>query len=218
MNIAGNLARILQQLPPTTTLVAVTKNRALSEIEQLYQSGYKQFGENRVQDLVAKYNHLPKDIQWHLIGHLQTNKVKYITPFIHLIHSVDSLKLLQTIDKEAQKNQRVIACLLQFHVAKEETKFGLDWEEAIQLLRSSEYAGLTHVRLVGIMGMASNTDNQSQIAKEFQTLHRYFSDLKKEYFLHDAGFKEISMGMSSDYLLAVENGSTLVRVGSALFA
>ncbi|MBX7183177.1 MAG: YggS family pyridoxal phosphate-dependent enzyme [Bacteroidia bacterium] len=218
MNIAGNLAHILQQLPPTTTLVAVTKNRALAEVEQLYRCGYKQFGENRVQDLVEKYQLLPKDIQWHLIGHLQTNKVKYIAPFIHLIHSVDSLKLLQTIDKEARKNQRVIACLLQFHVAKEETKFGLDWEEATGLLGSLEYAGLTHVRLAGIMGMASNTDNQSQIAGEFQTLHKYFTDLKKEYFLHDAGFKEISMGMSSDYLLAVEHGSTLVRVGSALFA
>lgn len=217
MAIAENLKQILKEIDDKATLVAVTKNRPLEEIKALYSAGYRVFGENRVQDLVEKFELLPKDIQWHLIGHLQTNKVKYIAPFVRLIHSVDSLKLLQTIAKEGQKNNRIIPCLLQFHVAEEETKFGLDWEEAKLLLGSNEYQSLENVKVVGIMGMASNTDNQEQVAKEFETLSRFFQILKKDYFEKDEGFKELSMGMSGDYLLAIQKGSTMVRVGSALF-
>jgi hypothetical protein len=217
MAIAENLKQILKEIDDKATLVAVTKNRPLEEIKALYSAGYRVFGENRVQDLVEKFELLPKDIQWHLIGHLQTNKVKYIAPFVKLIHSVDSLKLLQTIAKEGQKNNRIIPCLLQFHVAEEETKFGLDWEEAKLLLGSNEYQSLENVKVVGIMGMASNTDNQEQVAKEFETLSRFFQILKKDYFEKDEGFKELSMGMSGDYLLAIQKGSTMVRVGSALF-
>ena len=217
MAIAENLKQILKEIDDKATLVAVTKNRPLEEIKALYSAGYRVFGENRVQDLVEKFQLLPKDIQWHLIGHLQTNKVKYIAPFVRLIHSVDSLKLLQTIAKEGQKNNRIIPCLLQFHVAEEETKFGLDWEEAKLLLGSNEYQILENVKVVGIMGMASNTDNEEQVAKEFETLSRFFQILKKDYFEKDEGFKELSMGMSGDYLLAIQKGSTMVRVGSALF-
>jgi PLP dependent protein len=217
MAIAENLKQILKEIDDKATLVAVTKNRPLEEIKALYSAGYRVFGENRVQDLVEKFELLPKDIQWHLIGHLQTNKVKYIAPFVKLIHSVDSLKLLQTIAKEGQKNNRIIPCLLQFHVAEEETKFGLDWEEAKLLLGSNEYQSLENVKVVGIMGMASNTDNEEQVAKEFETLSRFFQILKKDYFEKDEGFKELSMGMSGDYLLAIQKGSTMVRVGSALF-
>lgn len=217
MAIAENLKQILKEIDNKATLVAVTKNRPLEEIKTLYSAGYRVFGENRVQDLVEKFELLPKDIQWHLIGHLQTNKVKYIAPFVRLIHSVDSLKLLQTIAKEGRKNNRIISCLLQFYIAEEETKFGLDWEEAKLLLGSNEYQSLENVKVVGIMGMASNTDNQEQVAKEFETLSRFFQILKKDYFEKDEGFKELSMGMSGDYLLAIQKGSTMVRVGSALF-
>ena len=217
MAIADNLKQILSGIEHKATLIAVTKNRPLEELQELYQAGYRVFGENRVQDLVEKYEVLPKDIQWHLIGHLQTNKVKYIAPFVQLIHSVDSLKLLQTIDKEGRKNNRIIPCLLQFHVAEEETKFGLDWDETKHLLESNEYQFMENVKLVGIMGMASNTENQEQVAKEFETLSRFFQTLKKDYFEQEASFKELSMGMSGDYLLAIQKGSTMVRVGSALF-
>ena len=217
MAIADNLKHILSVIEDKATLIAVTKNRPLEELQELYQAGYRVFGENRVQDLVEKYEVLPKDIQWHLIGHLQSNKVKYIAPFVQLIHSVDSLKLLQTIDKEGRKNNRIIPCLMQFHVAAEETKFGLDWDEAKHLLESNEYKSMEYVKVVGIMGMASNTENQEQVAKEFETLSRFFQTLKKGYFEKEASFKELSMGMSGDYLLAIQKGSTMVRVGSALF-
>jgi len=217
MAIAENLKQILTELDDKAALVAVTKNRPLEEIKELYSAGYSIFGENRVQDLVEKFDVLPKDIQWHLIGHLQTNKVKYIAPFVQLIHSVDSLKLLLTIDKEGFKNNRVISCLLQFHVAEEETKFGLNWDEACLLLNSSEYKAMKNVQITGIMGMASNTENQEQVAKEFETLSQFFTTLKRDYFEKDANFKELSMGMSGDYQLAIQKGSTLVRVGSALF-
>lgn len=217
MAIAENLKQILTELDDKATLVAVTKNRPLEEIKELYSAGYSIFGENRVQDLVEKFDVLPKDIQWHLIGHLQTNKVKYIAPFVQLIHSVDSLKLLQTIDKEGFKNNRVISCLLQFHVAEEETKFGLNWDEACLLLNSSEYKAMKNVQIIGIMGMASNTENQEQVAKEFETLSQFFKTLKRDYFEKAANFMELSMGMSGDYQLAIQKGSTMVRVGSALF-
>ncbi|MND70647.1 hypothetical protein D3C80_621570 [compost metagenome] len=167
--------------------------------------------------MVDKYEHLPKDIEWHLIGHLQTNKVKYIAPFVNLIHSVDSLKLLQEINKQALKNNRVIDCLLQVYIADEETKFGLGYDELIELLRSEEFSTLKNVSIVGVMGIATNTNSQKQIKEEFYELSTLFNGLKTAFFRNNPTFKEISMGMSSDYLIAIEQGSTMIRVGSAIF-
>lgn len=199
------------------TLVAVSKTQPVERLMALYEQGQRIFGENRVQELTAKYEALPKDIEWHLIGHLQKNKVKYIAPFISLIHSVDSLELLVEINKQAQKNDRIIDCLLQFHVAQEETKFGLDREEAVQLLESPVFPTLQHVRLRGIMGMASFTDNTTQIRAEFNTLMSIYQDLKTRFFSQSPDFSIRSMGMSGDWELAAEAGSTMVRVGSLLF-
>jgi pyridoxal phosphate enzyme (YggS family) len=215
---AENLARIQSEIGEDVTLVAVTKNRPLEQVRELYDTGYRIFGENRVQDLVEKHQTFPKDVQWHLIGHLQTNKVKYIAPFVSLIHSVDSLKLLQQINKEAQKNNRIIPCLLQFYIASEETKFGLSLDEGKALLADASFVDLKNIVIVGVMGMASNAENTEQVKREFQHLKAIFKTLKQTFFQTDLGFKEISMGMSNDYLLAIEEGSTMVRVGSALFA
>lgn len=196
-------------------LVAVTKTQPESAILQLYNQGQRDFAENRVQALLERYERLPKDIRWHLIGHLQTNKVKYITPFVHCIHSIDSLRLLSEVDRQAQANGRVIDVLLQLKVAQEETKFGLSLADAIQLL---EQAGpLKGARITGIMGMASFTDDEAQVRAEFATLKSHFETLKTRFFAQDAAFKELSMGMSGDYPLALEAGSTLVRIGSLLF-
>lgn len=199
------------------TLLAVSKTKSNEEILKLYDLGQRDFGENKVQELVSKYKALPKDIQWHLIGHLQKNKVKYIAPFIAMIHSVDSLNLLQIIDKEAQKNQRVIPVLLQFFIAKEETKFGLTMEEAQDLLEDIKTNPLDHVKIRGVMGMASFTSDQMQIRSEFKKLHDIFKALKADYFKDKTYFDTLSMGMSSDYAIALEEGSTMVRIGSALF-
>ena len=182
-----------------------------------YNSGHKIFGENKVQDLVKKQEELPKDIEWHFIGHPQSNKVKFIAPFIHLIHGVDSLKLLKVINKEAQKNNRVVKCLLQFHIAEESTKFGLLIDEAKTILESEEFVAFNNVAIAGVMGMATNTDNINQIKKEFSTLKNIFNLLKNEYFSNSEIFTEISMGMSHDFKIAVEEGSTLIRVGSKIF-
>jgi len=218
MTIAQNIADINTQLQGTQAhLIAVTKTKPVSDLEQAYQAGCKVFGENKVQEMVSKWEVLPKDIQWHLIGHLQSNKVKYIAPFVSLIHSVDSFKLLQEINKQAVKNERVIDCLLQIYIAQEDTKFGLSEEEAIELLESPELKELQHIRLVGLMGMASNTDNQEQIRVEFKSLKQLFDRIAKTYQLPNTAWKEISMGMSGDFLIAAEEGSTLVRVGSAIF-
>lgn len=184
---------------------------------ELYQQGQRVFGENKVQEMVAKYEALPKDIDWHLIGHLQTNKVKYIAPFVGMIHSVDSLRLLQEIEKQAQKAGRVIDCLLQFHIAEEETKFGFDEQEARDLLGSPEYRAMTAVRLCGVMGMASFTDDVIRVREEFRHLRRIFQHLKTDFFAGAPWFKEISMGMSGDWSVAVEEGSTMVRIGSLIF-
>ncbi|RMG79359.1 MAG: YggS family pyridoxal phosphate-dependent enzyme [Bacteroidetes bacterium] len=212
------LAQILEELKPTqTTLVAVSKTQPPERILELYRQGQRIFGENRVQELVAKYEALPKDIQWHLIGHLQTNKVKYIAPFVQLIHSVDSLKLLSEINKQAQKNNRVIDCLLQFHIAEESTKFGLHLAEARALLESETYKNFQNIRLCGVMGMATFTDDKEQVRREFRSLKYIFDQLKKDYFAEMPAFKEISMGMSGDYKIAIEEGSTMVRIGSLLF-
>lgn len=216
-SVTDNLKHIAGELPSGVTLIAVSKTKPVEMIEEAYAAGQRVFGENKVQEMVDKYEQLPKDINWHMIGHLQTNKVKYIAPFVALIHGVESLKLLETINKEANKVGRVIPCLLQFHIAQEETKFGLTLEEAREILGSEAYCGMQNVRIAGVMGMATNTDNEEQIRAEFRHLKEIFDTLKREYFPGNADFKELSMGMSGDYPIAVQEGSTMVRVGSAIF-
>ena len=215
--IKENLTKIQSTIPSDVTLVAVSKTKPVSDLQEVYDAGQRVFGENKVQEMTEKYEILPKDIQWHLIGHLQTNKVKYIAPFVSLIHSVDSMKLLNEINKEAKKNNRVIDCLLQFHIAEEETKFGLSIEEAKELLESKEFVEMQNISIVGIMGMASFTENIETVRHEFRVLESYFQILKSHFFKFNHDFKEISMGMSGDYLLAIEEGSTMVRVGSSIF-
>ena len=215
--IKAQLAAIRSSLPATTALIAVSKTHPIERIMEAYEAGQRDFGENKVQELVEKYEALPKDIRWHMIGHLQSNKVKYIAPFVHLIHGVDSFNLLKEINKQGQKNGRRISCLLQFHIAQEDTKFGLSLEEAKAFLAGPEFSLLDHVRICGVMGMATFTENTTQIRKEFQSLHAIYQQLKSNYFSSNAEFKEISMGMSDDYPIAMEEGSTLIRVGSKIF-
>jgi pyridoxal phosphate enzyme (YggS family) len=215
--ISEKLAEIQKSIPANVCLVAVSKTKPVADLLEAYEAGQRHFGENKVQEMTEKWEVLPKDIQWHLIGHLQTNKVKYIAPYVHLIHSVDSLKLLAEINKQGVKCQRVISVLLQFYIAKEETKFGLDYEEAIVLLNSEEYKNFENIQIVGVMGMASFTDDEKNIRSEFAQLKELFSKLKASFFQNNESFKEISMGMSGDYKLAIEEGSTMVRVGSSLF-
>jgi len=201
----------------SVALVAVSKTHSPERILELYRRGQRDFGENRVQELLAKVPQLPEDIRWHLIGHLQTNKVRLITPFIHMIHSVDSLRLLEEIEKHAARIRRPVNCLLQFHIAQEETKFGLSEPEADALLQSASYQTMQYARLCGVMGMASFTDNSEQVRAEFRHLRRIFERLRDTYFAQAPHFREISMGMSSDWAIAVEEGSTMVRIGSLLF-
>jgi pyridoxal phosphate enzyme (YggS family) len=215
--IKAHLEEIRSSLPASTVLIAVSKTHPSERIREAYEAGQRDFGENKVQELVEKYEGLPKDIRWHMIGHLQSNKVKYIAPFVHLIHGVDSVNLLKEINKQGIKNERQIACLLQFHIAQEDTKFGLSLEEAKALLAGPEFSLLNHVRICGVMGMATFTENTAQIRKEFQNLHAIYQQLKSSYFSSNAEFKEISMGMSDDYPIAMEEGSTLIRVGSKIF-
>jgi pyridoxal phosphate enzyme (YggS family) len=217
MNIAGNIDSIKKKLPKGVKLVAVSKTKPNEDILEAYHAGHKIFGENKVKDLVQKYEQLPKDIEWHFIGHPQTNKVKYIAPLVSLIHGVDSLKLLKIIDNEAKKNKRQIECLLQFHIAEEETKFGLTLNEAREILGSNEFKSYKNVIVTGVMGMATYTDDREQIRNEFKMLNTIFNTLKNEYFSGVKKFGEISMGMSDDYQIAVEEGSTLIRVGSKIF-
>ena len=218
MSIATNLSKLKKELENfDVKLVAVSKTKSKEEIMEAYNAGQKVFGENQVQELVEKFEQLPKDIEWHLVGHLQTNKVKYIAPFISLIHSVDSLKLLVEINKQALKNNRVIDCLLQIYIADEDTKFGLGYDEAIELLRSDEYLSLKNVRIVGFMGIATNTEMEKQINDEFNELKVFFEGIQQSFFRKDPAFKEISMGMSGDYKFALSQGSTMIRVGSTIF-
>ena len=217
MDIAGNIETIKKNLPKGVKLVAVSKTKPNPDILEAYHTGHKIFGENKVQDLVKKYEQLPKDIEWHFIGHPQTNKVKFIAPFVHLIHGVDSIKLLKVIDSEAKKNHREIACLLQFHIAEEDTKFGLILTEAREILDNNEFKSLNNVVIAGVMGMATYTENSEQIRNEFKLLKTIFNLLKNEYFSGVKSFTEISMGMSDDYQIAIEEGSTLIRVGSKIF-
>ena len=215
--IAERIKQLKNSLPASVCLIAVSKTKPTSALQQAYDAGQRHFGENKVQEMFEKQAELPKDIHWHLIGHLQTNKVKYIAPFVHLIHSVDSLKLLVEINKQANKNNRIIDVLLQFHVAEEETKFGLNLEEAKILLESPEFEKSKNIRVVGVMGMASFVEDESQIRREFKELKSIFDAIKEQYFLHIDYFKEISMGMSGDFPLAIEEGSTMIRVGSSIF-
>jgi len=215
--IEENFKIVQKEIPEGVTLVAVSKTKPNTDIEKLYNVGQRIFGENKVQELVDKQEALPKDIQWHLIGHLQTNKVKYIAPFVSLIHSIDSFKLLKEVNKQGEKNDRVIDCLLQFHIAEEDSKFGLSMDDANEILYSKEFVEMRNVSIVGVMGMATFTDNKLQVSNEFRNLESYFNVLKSHYFKFNDGFKEISMGMSGDYKLAIEEGSTMVRVGSSIF-
>jgi len=218
MSIADNIKSLKNETDIiNVTLIAVSKTKSEDEVMEAYHAGQRLFGENMVQELVEKYEHLPKDIEWHLIGHLQSNKVKYIAPFISMIESVDSLKLLQEIDKHAQKHNRVIDCLLQVYIADEETKYGLGFDEVIELLRSDEYKALKLVRIRGVMGIATNTDNIKQIREEFYELKTFFDGIKQSYFRKEAYFDVVSMGMSSDYKIAIEQGSNMVRLGSTIF-
>lgn len=198
-------------------LIAVTKLHPASEVEAAYALGQRDFGENWAQEMREKHEVLPQDIRWHFIGHLQTNKIKYIIPYVYMIHSIDSFKLLQEVDRQAAKHNRTVGCLLQFHVATEETKFGFSMDECEQMLQSPEFSSLKNVEIKGVMGMASFTDDTAQVRREFQTLHGFFTKLKEGYFVGNTDFKELSMGMTSDYPIAIEEGSTMIRVGSAIF-
>jgi pyridoxal phosphate enzyme (YggS family) len=211
--ITENLDRIKRTLPADVTLVVVTKTHPIEKLQEVYNAGHRIFGENRVQEMLEKQPLLPPDVEWHLIGHLQTNKVKYIAPFVRLIHSIDSLKLLEEVNKQAAKNNRVIDCLLQIYIAKEETKFGLDFKEAEALLNSEAFKKLKNIRIAGLMGMATNTENKEQVRSEFRSLKTFFDRLGT---LH-APLSILSMGMTSDHQIALEEGSTMIRVGSAIF-
>lgn len=218
MSIADNIKSLNNETKPKkVTLIAVSKTKPVEEVQEAYDAGQRLFGENMVQELVEKHDKLPKDIQWHLIGHLQSNKVKYIAPFISMIQSVDSLKLLQEINKHAEKNNRIIDCLLQMYIADEETKFGLGFDEAIELLRSEEFSALKHICIRGLMSIATNTENEKQIKEEYYELKTFFDGIKQSFFRKVETFNVLSMGMSSDYKLAIEQGSNMIRVGSTIF-
>ena len=217
MGVAENLQVIKEKVPSNVTLVAVSKTKPDEAILEAYQAGHRDFGENKVQDLAAKQERLPADIRWHMIGHLQSNKVKYLAPFVHLLHGVDSLKLLGVINREAEKVGRVIDCLLQIRIALEETKFGLTEEELMLLVRSDAFREMKHIRIRGLMGMATYTENSKQIREEFSYLKRIFDRLNLTQFKNQDSFDQLSCGMSGDYQLAIEEGSNLVRIGSLIF-
>ena len=198
-------------------MVAVSKTKPASDLQEAYDAGQRAFGENYPQEMRDKHEVLPQDIQWHFIGHLQTNKIKYIIPYVTLIHSIDTANLLEAVNKEAKKHDRVVDCLLQFHIALEETKFGLDLEEARQLLESEAFQQMHNVRICGVMGMATFTDDEAEVRKEFKYLKTIFDTLKTKYFDDQPQFRELSMGMSEDYPIAIEEGATLVRIGSKIF-
>ncbi len=215
--IKENLNIVRATVPSNVTLIAVSKTKPVSDLQEAYDAGQRIFGENKALEMRDKHQTLPADIQWHFIGHLQTNKIKYIAPFVTLIHAIDSLSLLEAVNKEAAKNDRIIDCLLQFHIAQEETKFGLDIEEAKSLLESESFKNLKNINICGVMGMATFTDNAAQVRNEFKNLKSIFETLKENYFKDKDSFKEISMGMSDDYPIAIEEGATMVRVGSKIF-
>ena len=215
-SIASNLSNLKESIPSHCTLVAVSKTKPSSNIMECYEKGHLDYGENKVQELVRKWEELPKDIRWHMIGHLQRNKVKYIAPFIHLIHGVDSFKLLAEIDKRAKNENREISCLLQVHIAEEDTKFGFDRSELTEMIESPSFDGLANVKISGLMGMATFTDDHTQVRREFQALKQLFDDLSP-LEKTNMSMQILSMGMSGDYKIAMEEGSNMVRVGSAIF-
>lgn len=218
MSIKTNLELVKNTfLNPNCLLVAVSKTKPIEDLREAYEAGIRDFGENKVQEIQEKQPQLPEDARWHMIGHLQSNKVKYIAPFVHLIHGVDSFKLLQEINKQGKKINRIIPCLLQIHIAEEESKFGFDKSELEEMINSPEFKELTHVRVSGLMGMATFTENTDQVRKEFKGLKQLFEELKSRNLPEFVDLKEISMGMSGDYLIAQEEGSTMVRIGSAIF-
>jgi pyridoxal phosphate enzyme (YggS family) len=217
MSIAKNLTEIKSQLPAHVTLVAVSKTKPVADLMEAYNAGQRIFGENKIQEMTEKWEQMPKDIEWHMIGHVQTNKVKFMAEYVSLIHGVDSMKLLQEINKQAKKHNRVIDCLLQIHIAEEETKFGLDEEELNHILTSDDFKSLENIRIVGLMGMATFTENQNQIEKEFNHLKTIFDKLNTIPFTQNLKPNILSMGMSGDYQLAISCGSTMVRIGSSIF-
>jgi len=213
MSIAENLKIIKQSIPKEVTLVAVSKTKPIADLMEAYEAGHRIFGENKIQEMTQKWEALPKDIEWHMIGHVQTNKVKYMAEYVTLVHGVDSFKLLKEINKQAKKHHRTINCLLQVHIAEEETKFGLDKTELLELLNSDEFNALKNIKVIGLMGMATFTDNEVQVRKEFKALYALFKDAKTIVNTLDT----VSMGMSGDYKIAIEEGSTMVRIGSSIF-
>lgn len=216
MTIAENLKNINDELPDHVHLVAVSKTKPVEDLMEAYNAGQRIFGENKIQEMTDKWQQMPKDVQWHMIGHVQTNKVKYMAPYVSLIHGIDSLKLLKEINKQAKKWRRVIPCLLQVYIATEETKFGLAQDELLEIIHSEEFKALNHIKVVGLMGMASFTEDQEKIYKEFQFLNNVFNYVKP-YQLPNCNFEHLSMGMSGDYKIAIECGSTIVRIGSSIF-
>lgn len=217
MDIQATIKEIRNQLPEQVRLVAVSKFHPIQAIEEAYAAGQRIFGESKVQEMEEKHAALPSDIEWHFIGHLQTNKVKYIAPYVSMIHAVDSYKLLAEINKQAAKHNRVIPCLLEIHIAQEDSKFGFTFQACRDMLEQGEWQSLSHVAICGVMGMATNTDSKTEVYREFESLHHFFEEIKETYFRNVTSFKEISMGMSHDYPLAVRAGCTLVRVGSKIF-
>lgn len=211
--ISENLKKLIAEIPNTVTLVAVSKTKPIADIMEAYDYGQRNFGENKIQEMEAKWREMPKDIRWHMIGHVQRNKVKYMAPFVNLIHAVDSLKLLKEINKEAKKNNRIIDCLLQIKIAAEATKFGMDAAEAEKLIFTEETANLANIKIVGLMGMATFTEDQKQLSEEFQRLKKTYDQFRKK----NSALQILSMGMSGDYKIAIENGSNMIRVGSAIF-
>ncbi len=215
--IKENLLHVKNELPENVTLVAVSKTKPIPDLQEAYDAGQRIFGENKIQEMVDKHEALPKDIKWHMIGHLQSNKVKYMAPFVDLIHGVDKFKTLKEINKQAKKHNRVIDCLLQVKIAKEETKFGFSFDEIDAILISEELAELEHIKIVGFMGMATFTEDQKQLQDEFLSLKTFFEEQKQKTNALNCNLQTLSMGMSSDYALAIDNGSTMIRVGSSIF-
>lgn len=216
-DIQHNITELLKKIPKNVCLVAVSKTKPLADLQEAYNIGQRVFGENKVQELTEKHEKLPKDIQWHMIGHLQTNKVKYISPFVTLIHSVDSIKLLHEINKQGAKNNRVLDCLLQVHIAEEDTKFGFDFKEVSDFLKSEELANLSNIRIKGLMGMATFTEDITKVKREFESLNMLFQQLKNDISQSNVTLETLSMGMSGDYDLAIAAGSNMIRVGSSIF-
>lgn len=216
-HIQEEIQTIKAGLPESVRLVAVSKFHPIEALQEAYEGGQRIFGESKVQEMTQKYEALPKDIEWHFIGHLQTNKIKYMAPYVALIHGVDSYKLLSEINKQAAKAGRIIPCLLQIHIAQEETKFGFSTDECRTMLEEGNWRQLKNVQIAGVMGMATNTEDEAQIKREFSTLSAFFQEVKETYFREVSSFKEISMGMSDDYPIAIEEGSTLIRIGSRIF-